>query len=523
MTGSSTYAILPLVATGMSLVLAPLAWRRRPAPGVNAFVAMLMCSAVWSGLQAAQVLASDPQLALLAAKFQMIGIAGSPVFLLLFVLDYTRGVNRPLRSRISLGLFAVPGIVVGLTFTNELHGLVWSSTDFVRGLPVIVERNTGFFFHTAYSHGIALVAFGGGLWHVIEHPSQPARTISILSGPIFVLVINALHLSGLFPTPIDPTPTAFTLGLTVGAVSIFRYHLFDVTPVARSRLLQEMGDAVIAIDVGGRIVDLNSAAKDLGRASLDDGFGAPASEWLPEPVVAFLESGLNRGEIEIESDPARVLDGAICAMGRSEDSRGGRLLVLRDVSERRRGEMELQRTRAALEEANAHLTRLAATDELTGLASRRHFLDRVESELARANRHGNRFGLLMIDIDHFKEVNDAHGHLAGDQVLKAVAETLEEQVRASDLAGRIGGEEFAVVVCESDLAGCEHLAELIRGGIEHLEVTLNLVPIHVTVSVGATALRDGDTDARDLLSRADAALYSAKSAGRNCVRSSPRA
>jgi diguanylate cyclase (GGDEF)-like protein len=164
----------------------------------------------------------------------------------------------------------------------------------------------------------------------------------------------------------------------------------------------------------------------------------------------------------------------------------------------------------------------ALQDPLTGLYNRRHFEERLASELAAAQRHARPVSLLMCDVDHFKSINDAHGHLAGDETLKMVAFVLRGAVRKEDVLARYGGEEFVIVARETPLDGAQSLAERIRRAVEKsrcawqgqdLGVT---VSIGVTVSVGATEFVSGRTE-RELIEAADRALYAAKQAGRNRV------
>jgi diguanylate cyclase (GGDEF)-like protein len=164
----------------------------------------------------------------------------------------------------------------------------------------------------------------------------------------------------------------------------------------------------------------------------------------------------------------------------------------------------------------------ALQDPLTGLYNRRHLEERLASELAAAQRHGRPVSLLMADVDHFKAINDAHGHLAGDEALKMLAFVLRGAVRKEDVLARYGGEEFVIVARETPLEGAESLAERIRRAVERsrcawqgqdLGVT---VSIGVTMSVGAAEFVAGRTE-RDLIEAADRALYLAKQGGRNRV------
>ena len=163
------------------------------------------------------------------------------------------------------------------------------------------------------------------------------------------------------------------------------------------------------------------------------------------------------------------------------------------------------------------LCELSLKDPLTGLANRRHFRAVLEREIDRVTRSGEAALLLMLDIDHFKKVNDTHGHLAGDVVLQSVARTLSASVRPMDTLARYGGEEFAVVLTETDAAGTRLLAEKIRAAVEQME-PVDPTTKKLTVSLGACTryAKPGD-DREELLSTADKALYQAKKRGRNRV------
>jgi diguanylate cyclase (GGDEF)-like protein len=160
----------------------------------------------------------------------------------------------------------------------------------------------------------------------------------------------------------------------------------------------------------------------------------------------------------------------------------------------------------------------AFTDHLTGLANRRRFERQLEREVARTRRYGRPFCLLLLDIDHFKLVNDSHGHEAGDEALRQLANALQAGTRGIDTAARIGGEEFAVILPETDsLRGCE-VAERLREEIGAMDTR----PAgRITVSIGLAECTVASGDARDLFSIADAALYEAKHAGRDRVHCAP--
>lgn len=160
------------------------------------------------------------------------------------------------------------------------------------------------------------------------------------------------------------------------------------------------------------------------------------------------------------------------------------------------------------------LSELALTDELTKVANRRCFVDSVEAELARCQRVDKPAALLLLDLDFFKSVNDTYGHQAGDEVLKATANRIKKALREYDIFGRIGGEEFAVFLTETDLATALHVAERIRGMLADFPVKAGRVELCVTTSIGI-ALTQGESNFEELYLQADSALYMAKRNGRN--------
>ncbi len=168
-------------------------------------------------------------------------------------------------------------------------------------------------------------------------------------------------------------------------------------------------------------------------------------------------------------------------------------------------------------EMETELIRLATTDPLTGLNNRRSFEELAEREFKRAKRYGNALSALMLDLDWFKQINDAHGHAAGDEVLKNVARILTAALRETDLAGRIGGEEFAALLPETSTADAVEVAQRLRATIESANVGSAETPLKITASIGVSQRQDSDKELLTLLKRADAALYKAKDAGRNRV------
>ena len=284
-------------------------------------------------------------------------------------------------------------------------------------------------------------------------------------------------------------------------------------------LLDTVAEGICGIDANNRIAFINPAgASLLGYATAElvgkplhetthhshpDGSPYPADEC---PLHELLKAGTTQSGTDhfwrkegqgfaVEYSASRVDD---------LDGHPGVVMAFRDVTARLAAEREMER--------------LAQTDSLTGLANRRHFMALAEVELSRTLRYGGELSVLMIDIDHFKTVNDTHGHPTGDQVLQMLGRIFIDSFRTIDIVGRLGGEEFAAVLPQTGCAQAVEVAERLRQTIQASTVPLaEGLPLHFTVSIGVATLTDTTTNLDTLLAYSDDALYAAKDGGRNRV------
>lgn len=171
-----------------------------------------------------------------------------------------------------------------------------------------------------------------------------------------------------------------------------------------------------------------------------------------------------------------------------------------------------------LKEAMGRLEEMSIRDGLTGIYNRRHLENQLASEFDRVRRYGGILSIILFDLDHFKNINDTYGHLAGDEVLKSISSRLEAVLRNSDIAGRYGGEEFTVILPNTDAEGAAILAERLRKEVEESEIIYDGQKIPVTISIGVTLLTDNIENHEMLLNQADTALYYCKENGRNQIK-----
>jgi two-component system cell cycle response regulator len=277
-----------------------------------------------------------------------------------------------------------------------------------------------------------------------------------------------------------------------------------------SNLLAEEGDVICATDGAQAIALANSELPDLILLDVSmpgmDGY----------EVCGRLKADIRTRDIPI-----------VFVTGRTDDddqekglSLGAIDYILKPYSPlivlaRIRNHLALQKAHRDLKVANQELTRLATTDFLTGVWNRRRFMELGEAELARVRRSGRSFGTVMMDVDHFKSVNDTYGHDAGDAVLRALAEACVDRLRNVDIVGRMGGEEFALILPETDPQGIKLTVERLRVHLGQLAVPIGTGTLNVTVSAGVTAVKDPSDTIESALKRADEALYQAKGSGRN--------
>lgn len=293
------------------------------------------------------------------------------------------------------------------------------------------------------------------------------------------------------------------------AVALHHEPTMPQAPLAKVAWVAER---VAAIWEGGEVPVLQAdAARALVALGLADRDVAEVLEKLPGMVadggVAFeRDVGPQQGVDQLLLDVSQGL----IEMNQSYESMVRRLEQLLAEKE------ELSRK---LEEANGELQRLASTDALTGLPNKRSLELQINRDLARADRDKTWLSLVIVDVDYFKKVNDTYGHATGDQVLQAVGKSLARHLRAGDLAGRYGGEEFLLVLPGSNQIGARIAAERIRKALEAMVIETDHGSLKVTASFGGAAVSGpGCLGLRDeIFSRADAALYEAKRAGRNRV------
>jgi diguanylate cyclase (GGDEF)-like protein/PAS domain S-box-containing protein len=322
-----------------------------------------------------------------------------------------------------------------------------------------------------------------------------------------------------------------------------------VIPERVQRAFDVMAEGVVVVDARGRLMLANRAFHDMSGGAEQVRIGQPLSEmaWLkpalPADLAAHPWNRAMAGRENTSDDPLRIR--AADAQDGAPDDRADRRLTVNcapitdnagavrgcmatfsDMTELHRANVALRHAVAevragkdALQRTNQELQHLATRDALSGCLNRRAFMEAATQAMARASQARRPLGCLMLDIDHFKAVNDTHGHGIGDRVIAEVAKVLQTGVEAGHLVGRYGGEEFCIVAPDLPRDKLLALGERIRAAVQDLagRAVAEVPGLRVTISVGASELAGHDLALAGLIDRADQALYRAKRSGRNRV------
>lgn len=281
-------------------------------------------------------------------------------------------------------------------------------------------------------------------------------------------------------------------------------------------IFESLSMPVFIVDPDGKIENMNLAASNIFNTnsvpgakyytdSKEDINFTEAFSWLAESYDDFVRSK----EQKIHSERSLDIKEQYfhISFSRSLDISGkfsGTIVIIEDITKRKKMEKELEK--------------LATTDSLTGAKNRRSFLQFFEQELSRSQRYGHKLALLMMDIDHFKDINDTYGHDTGDKVLKLLVAEAHGILRGTDMFSRWGGEEFIVLLPESHDHQASTVAERLRGNLSKIEISTDSgALIRFTVSIGMTVVENKNDLLDDIVKKVDKALYMAKKQGRNRV------
>jgi len=518
------YWITILISASAALIV----WRKRDAPGALWLFLLMLAVLEWNFAGLMQLIETEMQTIILWSKISYLGVQSAPVFFLLFVLEYTHR-QRWLTGRTISLLFIMPVLTTGFAFTNEWHMLIWSGFSTAPDGSSLIYHHGVWFWLSAAAINVLLLAGAILLFRFGLHSRELylSQNIAIMIGALFPWAAFILYAVGIEPFPgVDTIALSFTVTGVILVYIITRMNFLDVIPVAREVLVDTMPDGLLVLDDQNRLIDINPSALKIFQIS-------PTHKWIGRPAreVLSTQTGL---EQQLESDgkvvmewvqnlpEPRYFDLQIFPLFKRSGKLSGKTIVLRDITRRKNSETALQTAYHQLEERLEQIQKLqdelrdqSIRDALTGLFNRRYIDEIFAGEVARAERENHLLSLIIIDLDHFKEINDTYGHARGDECLRKLGRAFRAHFRISDIVCRYGGDEFILIIPHSSVEDAFQRIEAFRQAQHQILFDAPEAALQITFSAGICTYPTHAKTSEDLFRIADQMLYHAKANGRN--------
>jgi diguanylate cyclase (GGDEF)-like protein len=439
----------------------------------------------------------------LALKMEYFGAPFMSAFWLLMSYKYL--FRKSASMNLTLLIMLVPAITLFLNVTNEYHHLIYTDiSSFTHNgyLLALLEKGPWYYVNILYAYSVQI--FGMAVffraWRTRGFQFR-TQAFWLFLGSIWPGVVNLIYVAGFSPLNLDLTPFGLSVSGFCFCVALFRYGFLELQEIVRDVAFLEIGEGILVIDDGNRLIDFNQACReifnwlDVIHIGIDIGIFPEGKKILAQSDQHF-EMMIMRGRDEKWYEFRRT-------PLQEKKNRLGSVYFIQDISKQK----EMIQT----------LHDIASYDSLTEIYNRRRLMEELEKELHHMKRYGQCISVLMIDIDHFKLVNDQYGHQAGDEVLKTLAAVCKERIRQTDTIGRYGGEEFLAVLPETNEEHALFVAEGIRNSIAEQDFRSNGSVINITVSIGVRTVYgyEENQSVDSVIAGADRALYHAKNNGRN--------
>ena len=504
--------VVILIAAFILLILSFTTYSRRKVAGLSATFLSLSLFAVfvYTFGYAMELVSDSAESVFMWVRFEHLGIQAIAPTWLLFTI-YQTGREKWVNTPRAIGLFILPlGFFLAVQTLGNLNFMHPNARLEYSGLFPVFTYDRTIMIYLSVAYQSILLAISTVLFSIMLIKSaRPFRYQAVIFwlGSMVPWIGGIIYNLGLAPFNLDITPLSLTISSILLSIGFLKFHMLDIVPMARDRVFEGMGDGVLVLDNQDRIVDYNSSLakilEDIKPVSIGKIVHSQIAKY-PELLKLINDPTGNTATVMVNKpDKAEYFTATRTAI-KSKTRQIGLVISLHPYTE--------------VKELLDKLEELASRDALTGLYNRRFFFQMAEQEIQRTQRYGGVFALVIMDLDLFKQINDTYGHPAGDEVLKKAGSTIISMLRSVDMIGRFGGEEFVIMLPQTDREDAKLVTERIRVGLEHLDLSDVGVKTSVTASFGV-AVAEGSkvTSLEDILWQADQALYLAKSQGRNRV------
>ncbi len=478
----------------------------------KAFSALAVCVSVYLFGYLMIINSSNLQVMIFWNQIQYLCLPFVSVLWFLVALLYTKTIYT-LKSRMTILLFVAPVLTFFMRLTNNWHHLfykTWELKQAFGGFALSMERGCWYYVNICVS---ALYL----LWSIVIYYLGYYRNKTSYNRPQFrvFLFASLLPFIGIIfivfifqERNIDYVALVIPASLCIVAYGIFKYDFLAIKTLARETIFENSPAAMVIMEPGPRIVDYNKAAREFfGKLNISLDNHSIKLDLQKQPELLGIFNSESSRELSLTINGVkRHFEISSVPLDHLHDRNMRLLKSINDITDNKNAQEKLRM--------------LATTDSLSGLYNQAEFLKAARAEFIRAKNSGEIFSFLMIDLDHFKSINDTFGHAAGDEVIRKIGEIIKACFRKTDITGRLGGEEFAVVLKNTSLEEAVKTARQFLEMVAGTTITHGMYKIGLTLSIGvatSSSVPEGDNAIENILKRADDALYKAKAKGRNRV------
>ena len=470
----------------------------------SVFACVCLAISVYIGGYSLELRSNSLEQILFALKAEYFGAPFMSAFWLL--MSYKFLYRKAASLNLILLIMVAPCITLFLSVTNEYHHLIYTSVSvFEHDGYLLAKLVKGPWYYVNILYAYSIQIFGMVAFFRVWRTGYQFRTQAfwMFCGSIWPGWVNIIYITGFSPLNLDLTPFGLSISGVFFCIAIFRHGFLELQEIVKDVTFLEIDEGILVVDDKNRLIDFNQACKgvfgwlDLNQIGIDISV-------FPEGKIILGQSAQKFEIIVVKDRDERVYEFRKTPL-MDQNVKLGFVYFIQDISRQKQMIQELHD--------------IASYDSLTGIYNRRKLMEEMDKELLRMLRYGHCFSVLMIDIDHFKLVNDQYGHQVGDEVLKVLSCTCLNRIRRTDIIGRYGGEEFLVILPEANEEHALYVAENIRKCIADLDFHSSGCVIHITVSIGVNTAysEEANLSVESIIKCADSALYHAKNSGRNCT------